>query len=361
MKSIFSFLFLFSSVLAMAQHKDRYVIKGTSEVKDGIAILNDYKNPDTVKIIDGKFRFTGTIEKPDMISIQVPPTRPSRIIIEPGTITVDHRKDGYVFGGAPLNVRFQKIEDVLKPINDRITTNWSKYNKAEGEERIKIWRVYDQAKKDKMEKTRELAMADKTFAGFMQILPVVRYETATNIKAYLDAFSFLAKDSRYENLASFYKGAASTDFGVAPPDWTLPDEHGKTITLSALKGKYVLVDFWYSGCTWCRKMTPGLKRIYSELKDKGLEIVSVSVDPVKDEQKWRKAMEEDGAPWLQAWDAEKTLPDQYSVVGYPTMFFLGPDGKVLQKIFGYHDEPILREFFLNHMNKGKTASLKESH
>lgn len=351
MKQIFIIACTSLSMAAFAQKKS-FVITGTTYLKDGIAILNDYVKPDTVQIRDGKFEIRGETDKVNMISFQIPPTRSSRIIVEPGNITVKHEKDRYVFGGSPHSIRFQKIEDELEPINQRINQYWSKYNKTEGSERIAIWRLYDQAKKEKMEKTMQLVMADKSFAGFMQALPVIRYESASNIKKYLDAFKFLSNDSRYQSQVKYYQGVAKTDVGVQPPDWNLPDENGKMIRLSSLKGKYVLVDFWYSGCHWCRKMTPGLIRIYNELKDKGLEIVSVSVDPKKDEDKWRKAMEEDGAPWLQAWDMNKTLPDQYSVQGYPTMFFLGPDGKVLQKIFGYHDEPILREFFLSHMNKG---------
>jgi len=66
-------------------------------------------------------------------------------------------------------------------------------------------------------------------------------------------------------------------------------------------------------------------------------------------------MKEDGAPWLQVWDHNKTLPDQYAIWGYPTMFFLGPDGKVLRKIIGYHDEPILRIFFEEHILKSKVV------
>jgi peroxiredoxin len=357
MKIFSSILFLLVSAATSAQQKDDFIIKGKSYLKEGIAVLNDYVNPDTAKIINGKFEFKGKAPKVTMISLTVPPSRNTRIIIEPGTITVDHQKDQYVLGGSPLNIRFQKIESELKPINDRITKFWSQYNKAEGEERVKIWREYDKAKKEKLARTKELVTADGTFAGFMQSIPAIHgNENATNIKHYLDIFKAFENTETYQSQLNYYRGMAKTDIGVQPPDWTLPDQNGKNITLSKLKGKYVLVDFWYSGCHWCRKMTPGLKNIYKELKGKGLEIVSVSVDPVKDEAKWRKAMEEDGAPWLQAWDAQKSLPEQYAVRGYPTMYFLGPDGKVLRRIYGYHDEPILREFFLEDMKITNTGT-----
>lgn len=336
--------------------KNKYVIRGTSDAKDGIAILNDYKNPDTVKIVNGQFEFKGTVDNPILISLTIPPSRNTRIIIEQGIITVAHTvKDGYRMGGTPNNIRFQQIEDALKPLNDKISTTWALYNKTEGEEHIRVWREYDQAKTEKMKKVKELVSADgSSFANFIEMVPVYTSESASNLKYYLELFKAFSDDHIYKYVSDHYKGAANTDIGVQPPDWTRPDPNGKMITLSSLKGKYVLIDFWYSGCHWCRKMTPHLKKIYSELKDKGFEIVSVSVDPVKDEDKWRKAMEEDGAPWLQAWDAQKLLPEQYGVNAYPIMFFLDKEGKVLQKIYGYHDEPILREFFTGHMNNTKT-------
>ena len=133
------------------------------------------------------------------------------------------------------------------------------------------------------------------------------------------------------------------------PDWTRPDDKGKMLSLSSLRGKYVLVDFWYAGCVWCRKMTPHLSKVYPELKDKGLEIVSVSIDTKENEDKWRKAMEEDKAPWLQAWDYEKKLPDEYGVLAYPTMFLLDREGRVVEKIIGYREEPALRAMFAKYI------------
>ena len=349
MKQFLSLGILLIMVLNV-QSQNQYVVSGSTHLRNGIAILNDYVHPDTVKIVNGKFEFRGEVAKPKLISIQVPPSRSTRFILEPGNSTVSHDTvKGYRMGGSPNNIRFQQIEDQIKPFNEEISALTAIYNKAGDHEKLAAWRECEKARKKKMDKVRELVLADKGYAGFVEMLPIHMNESAANLKIYLDAFSMFSDDRMYQYVSDHYKGAAKTDIGVTPPDWTRPDEKGKMITLSSLKGKYVLVDFWYSGCYWCRKMTPHLKKIYSELKDKGFEIVSVSVDPVKDEDKWRKAMEEDGAPWLQAWDSEKLLPDQYSVKGYPTMFFLGPDGKVLRKIIGYHDEPVLREFFTSHI------------
>jgi peroxiredoxin len=324
------------------------VIKAVTDIQEGIAILNLYINdhPDTVKIINGKFEFEGTIEEPTITMIQVPPSGPARIILESGEISVLHsKKDGYRIGGTVNNVRLQDMDDQLKPYYDKVAELWPKYNMATGEERNRLWNECELAKQKQAEKTTALIKANANYAGLVYALPVYRYETADNIKYYLEELKMFAKDPNYQRMAEFYKGAAQTNTGVKAPDFTRSDPDGKMIALSSFRGKYTLVDFWYSGCHWCRKMTPNLIKIYAELKRKGLEIVSVSVDPKKDEEKWRKAMQEDKATWTQLWDYEKTLPAQYGVMGYPTMFLLDKQGKVVEKIIGYRDEPVLRELF----------------
>jgi len=351
MKIIIIALFIFTAFYASADKKP-YIIKGTSGLKDGIAILDVYsKNADTVQILDGKFQFTGSTEGPRYQSIQVLPGRPARIILEPGEITVSYTKEeGYRIGGTPNNKRLQFMDEQIKPYYDKVADLWKKYNAAEGEERARLFNECEKARDEKDAKARELIMADPNYSGFLMMLPTYRDETAGVVNKYLEQFKAFTDDESFKSFADFCRGAAQTDFGVKAPDWTRPDEKGKMVTLSSFQGKYVLIDFWYSGCHWCRKMTPHLTKVYGDLKKKGLEIVSVSVDPVKDEDKWRKAMEEDAAPWLQVWDAEKKLPGEYGVLAYPTMFLLDKEGKVVEKIIGFREEPALRDMFAKYIH-----------
>lgn len=342
---------------AYAQQGVNCTIRGTSDIQEGIAILNDYKNPDTVQIVDGVFEFRRKIDKPQLVSFIIPPSRSTRLILEQADITIEHStRGGYRMGGGPLNIRFQKIEDAISPLNERIRSSWALYNREEGAERIRIWRDYHAAREEKKELVKKLVLEDGGFAGLVQVKPIVRNDSYENLKLYLEAFREFSGERIYEALRSDSLGYANTAEGALLPGWTLAEPDGSLRSLSSFRGKYVLVDFWFSGCTWCRKMIPGLTNIYRDLKDKGFEIVSVSVDPPRDEIKWREAMEEDGAPWIQVWDPEKSLPPQYAISGYPTMFLIDPDGRVLQRIIGYHDEPILREFFMQHMGKDVSMS-----
>jgi thiol-disulfide isomerase/thioredoxin len=118
--------------------------------------------------------------------------------------------------------------------------------------------------------------------------------------------------------------------GDVAPDFTLPTVAGPPFTLSSLRGKYVLVDFWASWCGPCRAENPRLRRLYQQYQGKGLEIVSVSVDA--DGAKWRKAVTQDQLPWTQVSDLkgwESPAAQLYGVLAVPTSILISPTGQVL--------------------------------
>ena len=111
------------------------------------------------------------------------------------------------------------------------------------------------------------------------------------------------------------------------------------VSLSDFRGNWVLLDFWYVDCPWCRKLTPHLINIYNEWKDsRNFEIVSISVDKPKDHGRWIEAIENDGASWTQVNDSTKTYPLEYGITGYPTLILIDPDGNGVKKIIGYQEE-----------------------
>lgn len=117
--------------------------------------------------------------------------------------------------------------------------------------------------------------------------------------------------------------------GQKAPDFELVTPEGKRIKLSDLRGKYVLVDFWASWCGPCRKEIPHIKKVYSEFKDKGLQVVGVSID--KSEKSWRKALEEERMDYLQLLDAENVTCKLYNYNGIPFIILISPEGIILDK------------------------------
>lgn len=117
------------------------------------------------------------------------------------------------------------------------------------------------------------------------------------------------------------------------PQISMKNPDGKTINLSDLKGKYVLIDFWASWCGPCRKENPNVVRLYHEYKNKGFTVFSVSLDD--NPQAWRQAIEKDGLVWpnhvsdLLKW--QTPLIELYGFNSIPHTVLIDKTGKVIAK------------------------------
>jgi thiol-disulfide isomerase/thioredoxin len=166
-------------------------------------------------------------------------------------------------------------------------------------------------------------------------------------KAYLEKYTgdypMLDKFMKEQNAK--LKGAAGV--GETASNITGATPEGKTMSLTDLRGKYVLIDFWASWCGPCRRENPNVVRLYEKYKDKGFDILGVSLDTNK--EKWVAAIKKDQLDWhhisdLKGWSSELSKP--YGVRGIPYTVLIDKEGNIIGKrLRGASLEAKLKELF----------------
>ena len=131
-----------------------------------------------------------------------------------------------------------------------------------------------------------------------------------------------------------YKEPEPLPEGSPAPDWSLPTLTGDTIRLADLKGKVVLLDFFYKSCAPCCAAMPVLQSLHEKYKDKGF--VMLGIDPIDDPEKDEMAdfLAKRGITYTILF-SERELSTTYRIAGYPTLYFLDREGKITKMHRGY--------------------------
>ncbi len=116
------------------------------------------------------------------------------------------------------------------------------------------------------------------------------------------------------------------------PDFQLPNLEGQTISLSDLKGKPVLLNFWSTRCNPCVAEMPYLQEIYDEWSGKGLMLLAINGGESSSTVKGFMQNHNLSLPVLL--DTELVAFQRYNIVGIPTTFFIDKDGVIQEKIIG---------------------------
>ncbi|MBX2828876.1 MAG: AhpC/TSA family protein [Flavobacteriaceae bacterium] len=144
----------------------------------------------------------------------------------------------------------------------------------------------------------------------------------------------MAQHPLVDNLKESIDNKKKADIGGMAPDFSAPQPNGEMLALKDVLGKYTIIDFWASWCRPCRMENPNVVNVYNQYHDKGLNIISVSLDRNNQRDRWLKAIEDDKMDWfhvsnLQFW--QDPIARQYNVRSIPATFLLDENGRIIDK------------------------------
>ena len=348
--------FLFLSVIAVlfaaCQSKTEYTINGTiaDPIYEGQKVIiaestdNDMQTIDSTTVVDGKFIIKGDTDSAVLrfISIGEDANKVRSILmVEPGKINVVY-DSAFTVSGTTLNDRYSDFNDDQKELNNKARALSEQYNNAMSdgsiteELEVEITSAYDKIADEAKEKSFDFVKAniDNELGQYVFISTSSMFTTEQQ-KEILDMTNDEFKERKnVKRLVTQIEAMETVAIGKEFVDFTMKNPKGEYVSLSDYVGKdkYVFIDFWASWCGPCIQEMPNVVKAYEKYKNKGLEIVGVSLD--KEEDKWLEGIENLNMTWpqmsdLKLWESE--VVELYAIRGIPHTILLDKEGKIIAK------------------------------
>ena len=241
------------------------------------------------------------------------------------------------WSGTAFYQQYERVTNVQRPFNIEFVAARNDPDSIRGEKNRDINRrahsvymKYIEAHPDE-DATATLV----SYVGYKQVLPAIAKLTPEvrngRMKSDLDSLERMFKQVLKEAAARKAVKNDTVTIGSQVPELGLKDLQGNVLELKSLRGKYVVLDFWGSWCTWCIKGFPKLKEYYDKYKDR-LEIVGIDCNDTA--EKWAAAVKKHNLPWLQVRSEDGITEDKFRIKGYPYKVLISPEGIVLNAYLG---------------------------
>ncbi len=320
---------------------------GTQVFLYGMDDNNQPKMVDTLEIIGGKFsKKFDKAESVDLHYLKVNEVAGNVLFFtENENLKANIFKDSITsstVSGGMQNDLFYEYNKTTSKLAKRQMAIMQKYKQAQQEQSgILIQELHTESTalnaKEKAYKRKFVKEHSNSIFGMMLLSDLFSNEEieANEVTGMIESLGpKMAAHKTTIDLKKMLKAKKKASVGGEAPNFTAPTPTGAMLTLKDVLGEYTIIDFWASWRKPCRAENPNVVRVYNKYHDKGLNIISVSLDKATQKEHWIKAIETDKMDWyhvsnLKSW--QDPIAKQYNVRSIPTTFLLDKDGKIIDK------------------------------
>lgn len=358
----------FTSGSLMAQNKSAFSAKGhINGLADGEVYLAfgsfTTMRADTVQVKDGNFEFKDSISEPCYgMLFNHDYTLKVDLFIDKGNISIhgdmDSSYDVRVSGSPVVNeyaAYNQALNDTKKPVQE-IYEKWIAASNSGDSNNVNKYKAeFFEAQKNQGVIAAKLQLDfiqnhPDNNASAWELFHYVNVKSLSKSKAMFDGFGEAVKQSEQgKEVSGRIATLSRIEIGNYAPGFEQKGVNDNAISLASYKGKYVLLEFWASWCGPCRAENPNVLKAYNKYKNKGFDILAVSLDNIK--KNWEAAIQKDALPWAQVSDLKGWKNDVatlYGVQAVPANFLIDPTGKIIaQNLRGDDLNDALQKFLVD--------------
>jgi len=347
-KLIFAILSVFMIILCSCKSNENEKLKDSFKIFGIVKNIPDSSiviiqanniNLDSALVLNEKFELTGTLDEPVKGFLFIPSTNDYGFLwVENAEIIFNTESGNFLnakITGSQTQVENDKLllkESLIKTKRDSLEKLL--YGGKTNLESDVIRKELNELQKDL--KQEYISVIKNNPASYVSAFILNVYKTTwgkEKAEPLYDAFTDKIKNSSYgKSIKSYLELNVNPKIGDKFFDFESKDINGKTVKLSEINGKVVLLDFWAAWCSPCREENKNLVKVYKDYKKYGFEIFGVSGDTEK--ESWLETIKQDKLIWTNVFDGEGTDSKPfliYGINGIPDNFLINAEGIIVAR------------------------------